>query len=94
MQNSAPLESPCNFHQLSKIHKPKADKTVENILVKIQVISIALISTLPVCLPFNQSVKCIYKAIFLHQPMSQSAVQKLSLKPQTASNAGVEARWL
>jgi hypothetical protein len=30
----------------------------------------------------------------LHQPMSQSAVQKPSLKPQAASNAGVEARWL
>jgi hypothetical protein len=31
---------------------------------------------------------------FLHQLISQSAVQKLSLKPQTASNAGVEARGL
>ena len=31
---------------------------------------------------------------FLHQLMSQSAVQKPSLKPQTASNAGVEAWWL
>jgi hypothetical protein len=31
---------------------------------------------------------------FLHQLMSQSSVQKPSLKPQTASNAGVEARWL
>jgi hypothetical protein len=31
---------------------------------------------------------------FLHQLMSQSAVQKPSLKRQTASNAGVEARWL
>ena len=31
---------------------------------------------------------------FLHQLISQSAVQKPSLKPQTASNAGVEARWL
>ena len=30
---------------------------------------------------------------FLHQLMSQSAVQKPSLKPQTG-NAGVEARWL
>uniref|UniRef100_A0A4W5R9U8 ATP-binding cassette, sub-family C (CFTR/MRP), member 3 n=1 Tax=Hucho hucho TaxID=62062 RepID=A0A4W5R9U8_9TELE len=29
---------------------------------------------------------------FLHQLMSQSAVQKPSLKPQTASNAGVKAR--
>ena len=28
---------------------------------------------------------------FLHQLMSLSAVQKPSLKPQTASNAGVEA---
>jgi hypothetical protein len=31
---------------------------------------------------------------FLHQLMSQSAVQKPSIKPQTASNAGVEAQWL
>ena len=31
---------------------------------------------------------------FVHQLISQSAVQKPSLKPQTASNAGVEARWL
>ena len=31
---------------------------------------------------------------FLHQLMSQSAVQKPRLKLQTASNAGVEARWL
>jgi hypothetical protein len=30
----------------------------------------------------------------LHQLMSQSDLQKPSLKPQTASNAGVEARWL
>ena len=30
----------------------------------------------------------------LHQLMSQSAVQKPSLKTQTASNAGVEAQWL
>jgi hypothetical protein len=29
---------------------------------------------------------------FLHQLMSQSSVQKHSLKPQTASNAGVEER--
>jgi hypothetical protein len=29
---------------------------------------------------------------FLHQLMSQSAIQKPSLKPQTASNADVEAR--
>ena len=29
---------------------------------------------------------------FVHQLISQSAVQKPSLKPQTASNAGVEAR--
>jgi hypothetical protein len=28
---------------------------------------------------------------FLHQLISQSSVQKPSLKPQTASNAGVEA---
>ncbi|XP_055780252.1 LIM and calponin homology domains-containing protein 1-like [Salvelinus fontinalis] len=31
---------------------------------------------------------------FLHQQMSQSAVQKPSLKPQTPSNAGVEAQRL
>ena len=31
---------------------------------------------------------------FLHQLISQSDVQKSSLKPQTASNAGVEAQWL
>ena len=31
---------------------------------------------------------------FLHQLIFQSAVQKPSLKPQTASSAGVEARWL
>ena len=31
---------------------------------------------------------------FLHQQMSQSAVQKHSLKPQTASNADVEAQLL
>ena len=30
----------------------------------------------------------------LHQPMSQSAVQKPSLKPQTASNADVEAHYM
>ena len=27
---------------------------------------------------------------FFHQPMSQSAIQKPSLKPQTENNAGVE----
>jgi hypothetical protein len=31
---------------------------------------------------------------FLYQQMSQSVIQKPSLKPQTASNAYVEARWL
>ena len=36
----------------------------------------------------------IYIKPFLHQQMSQSAIQKPSLKPQTASNADVEARWL
>jgi NAD(P)H-dependent FMN reductase len=30
----------------------------------------------------------------VHQLIPQSDVQKPSLKPQTASNAGVEARWL
>ena len=33
-------------------------------------------------------IKCIYQLI------SQSAVQKHSIKPQTASIAGVEAQWL
>ena len=36
----------------------------------------------------------IFLNLFLHQPMSQSAIQKPSLKPQIASNADVEARWL
>ena len=31
---------------------------------------------------------------FLHQQMSHSTIQKLSLKSQTASNADVEKRWL
>jgi hypothetical protein len=41
----------------------------------------------------NQSVNQSNVLIkpFLHQLMSQSAEQKPSLKPQTASNAGVEA---
>jgi hypothetical protein len=34
----------------------------------------------------------VFTKPFLHQLMSQSAVQKPSLKPQTASNADVEAR--
>ena len=36
----------------------------------------------------------VFIKTFVHQLISQSAVQKPSLKPQTASNAGVEARWL
>ena len=36
----------------------------------------------------------LFRKPFLHRPMSQNAVQKPSLKPQTASNADVEARWL
>ena len=43
-------------------------------------------------LTLEKSIKCIYKASLLHQPMSQSAMQKPSLKPQTASNGDVEAR--
>jgi hypothetical protein len=54
--------------------------------------------------PFNggkQSVKPhaviiksnVFISPFVHQLISQSAVQKPSLKPQT-DNAGVEARWL
>uniref|UniRef100_A0A8C7M2M2 Rap guanine nucleotide exchange factor (GEF) 1a n=1 Tax=Oncorhynchus mykiss TaxID=8022 RepID=A0A8C7M2M2_ONCMY len=48
--------------------------------------------------PLNQ-IKFIYIALtyihtYVHQLISQSAVQKPSLKPQTASNAGVEARVL
>ena len=31
---------------------------------------------------------------FVHQQMSQNVIQKPSLKPQSASNADVEARWL
>jgi hypothetical protein len=42
--------------------------------------------------PINQSN--VFIKPFLHQPMSQRAIQKPSLKPQTASNAGVEARRL
>jgi hypothetical protein len=38
----------------------------------------------------SNQIKCFYIA-FVHQLISQSAVQKPSLKPQTASNAGVEA---
>jgi hypothetical protein len=41
--------------------------------------------------PINQSN--VFIKPFLHQPMSQSALQKPSLKPQKASNAGVEAWW-
>ena len=41
---------------------------------------------------FNQSN--VFIQPFLHQLISQSAVQKPSLKPQTTSNAGVEAQWL
>jgi hypothetical protein len=43
----------------------------------------------------NQSIKSnVFIKPFLHQLISQSAVQEPSLKLQTASNAGVEARWL
>jgi hypothetical protein len=42
----------------------------------------------------NMFIKSNQMYFFLHQLISQSAVQKPSLKPQTASNAGVEARWL
>uniref|UniRef100_A0A4W5K7K9 Uncharacterized protein n=1 Tax=Hucho hucho TaxID=62062 RepID=A0A4W5K7K9_9TELE len=40
------------------------------------------------------SLSNVFIKPFLHQLMSQSAVQKPSLKPQTASNAGVKALWL
>jgi hypothetical protein len=40
-----------------------------------------------ICLYINQSIN-------LHQQMSQSAMLKPSLKPQTASNADIEAQWL
>ena len=44
---------------------------------------------------FKKQIKQIKSKVFiwpfLHQLMSQSAVQKPSLKPQTAGNAGVEA---
>jgi hypothetical protein len=36
----------------------------------------------------------VFIKLFLHQQMPQSAAQKTSLKPQTASNADVEARRL
>ena len=43
----------------------------------------------------NDQIKSnVFMYPFVHQLISQSAVQKPSLKPQTASNAGVEARWL
>ena len=42
----------------------------------------------------NQIKSNVFIKPFLHQLISQSAVQKPSLKPQTASNAGVEAWWL
>ena len=35
----------------------------------------------------------VFILLFLYRLIYQSAVQKPSLKPQTASNAGVEARW-
>ena len=43
---------------------------------------------------FNQIKSKVFIKPFVHQLIPQSAVQKPSLKPQTASNAGVEARWL
>uniref|UniRef100_A0A4W5N933 Xyloside xylosyltransferase 1 n=1 Tax=Hucho hucho TaxID=62062 RepID=A0A4W5N933_9TELE len=46
----------------------------------------------PVYISINQSN--LFIKPFLHQLMPQSAIQKHSLKPQTASNAGVKARWL
>jgi hypothetical protein len=36
----------------------------------------------------------VFMKPFLHHQMSQSAIQKPSLKSQTASNADVAARWL
>ena len=46
------------------------------------------------CITLFQIKSNVFIKPFLHQLISQSAVQKPSLKPQTASNAGVEARWL
>ena len=46
------------------------------------------------CIKSNQVKSNVFIKPFLHQLITQSAVQKPSLKPQTASNAGVEARWL
>ena len=42
----------------------------------------------------NQSINQsnVFRKLSLHQQMSQSAIQKPSLKPQTASNADVEAQ--
>jgi hypothetical protein len=49
--------------------------------------------------PLLFSLLICYRSIvsmkpFLHLQMSQSAIQKPSLKPQTASNTNVEAQWL
>jgi hypothetical protein len=44
----------------------------------------------------NQSINQsnVFMKPFVHQLIYQSAVQKPSLKPQTAGNAGVEARYV
>ena len=42
----------------------------------------------------NQIKSNVFLKPFLHQLISQSAVQEPSLKTQTASNAGVEAQCL
>jgi hypothetical protein len=44
------------------------------------------------CHLINQSH--LFMKPFSHQLMSQSAIQKPSLKHETASNADVEAHWL
>jgi hypothetical protein len=57
---------------------------------------ICVLTTVPTNCYFASQRSCIKSNVFikpfLHQLRSQSALQKPSLKPQTASNAGVEAR--
>ena len=71
-----------NVHQLGPVER------VVSILMKVKGILKMKIKDLTV----NQSN--VFMKHFLIQQMSQSAIQKSSLKPQTASNADVDARWL
>jgi hypothetical protein len=49
-------------------------------------------NSIKIAVVINQSN--IFMKPVLHHPMSQSAIQKPSQNPQTASNADVEAWWL